>query len=84
MSETAFPPYCYRNGSGAVPRLPSAVVDALIEHAGVLRVALGLGHTLFDQSARVERLVHEACEELLARLPPERGAIPLTPPLEPA
>lgn len=62
----------YENGPGNVPRLPERVVDCLIDSAGVSRCAPGrMPITVSDQSAAVERLVHDACEELLARLPAE-------------
>jgi hypothetical protein len=60
----------YNNGPGNVPRLPDRVVDTLIDSAGVSRCAPGAtAITVRDQSAEVERLVHDVCEELLARLP---------------
>jgi hypothetical protein len=65
---TTTPP-TYNNGPGNVPRLPDRVVDTLIDSAGVSRCAPGRGLSVIDQSANVERLVHDACEELLARLP---------------
>ena len=60
----------YKNGLGNVPRLPDRVVDCLIDTAGVSRCAPGrTAITVRDQTANVERLVHDTCEELLARLP---------------
>jgi hypothetical protein len=60
----------YENGPGNVPRLPDRVVDTLIDSAGVSRCAPGrTGITVRDQTANVEQLVHDTCEELLARLP---------------
>jgi hypothetical protein len=60
----------YENGPGNVPRLPDRVVDTLIDSAGVSRCAPGLtDSTVRDQTANVEQLVHDSCEELLARLP---------------
>ena len=59
----------YKNGTGNVPRLPERVVDTLIDSAGVSRCAPGRGNTVIDQTAAVEQLVHDAAEELLARLP---------------
>lgn len=66
----------YNNGTGHVPRLPDRVVDTLIDSAGVSRLAPHIGSSVRDQTAQVERLVHETCEELLARLPasPVQGA----------
>lgn len=55
----------YSNGPGNVPRLPNRVVDTLIDAAGVSRLA----YDDKDQTAQVDRLVHDVCEELLARLP---------------
>lgn len=55
----------YENSDGNVPRLPARVVDTLIDSAGVSRLA----YDNKDQSKQVERLVHDTCEELLARLP---------------
>ncbi|MGJ9420437.1 hypothetical protein ACHAC9_22175 [Massilia sp. CMS3.1] len=55
----------YNNGPGTVPCLPEFVVDQLVNDAGVSRLA----HDDKDQSAQVNRLVHDTCEELLARLP---------------
>lgn len=60
----------YKNGPGNVSRLPDRVVDCLIDTAGVSRCAPGRSPiTVRDQTAEVERLVHDTCEELLARLP---------------
>lgn len=55
----------YENGPGNVPRLPDRVVDTLIDSAGVSRLA----YDDKDQTTAVEQLVHDTCEELLARLP---------------
>lgn len=55
-----------------MPRLPDRVVDCLIDSAGVSRLV----YDDKDQTAAVERLVHDACEELLARLPDARRAQP--------
>lgn len=65
-------PPSYSNGSGNVPRLPDRVVDTLIDSAGVSRLA----YDDKDQTVAVERLVHDTCEELLARLPDARRAQP--------
>ena len=62
----------YSNGPGNVPRLPDRVVDCLIDSAGVSRLA----YDDKDQAAAVERLVHDTCEELLARLPDDRRVQP--------
>lgn len=60
----------YKNGPGNVPRLPEGVVDTLINSAGVSRCApSGRSNMVIDQTENVENLVHDACEELLARLP---------------
>jgi hypothetical protein len=62
----------YKNGPGNVPRLPDRVVDTLIDAAGVPRQIFSVnGHRSdkLDKTANVERLVHDTCEELLARLP---------------
>lgn len=59
----------YENGPGNIPRLPDRVVDTLIDSAGVSRCAPGEGIFVKDQTSQVERLVHDSCEELLARLP---------------
>jgi hypothetical protein len=64
----------YKNGPGNVPRLPERVVDTLIDSAGVSCCAPGpTAATVRDQTAQVEQLVHDACEELLARLPAGSG-----------
>lgn len=63
----------YHNGLGNVPRLPERVVDTLIDSAGVSRMTPGRGDTVRDQTAQVEQLVHDVCEELLARLPSTNG-----------
>lgn len=72
----AIPTMTYSNGSGNVQRLPDRVVDTLIDSAGVSRCALGRGIGVRDQSAEVERLVHDVCEELLARLPAAPPPVP--------
>lgn len=70
-------PSHYSNGPGNVPRLPDRVVDTLIDSAGVSRCAPGRTDiTVRDQTAEVEQLVHDVCEELLARLPDTRRAQP--------
>mgnify|MGYP000574647376 CR=1 FL=1 len=61
----------YKNGPGNVPRLPRAVVDTLINSAGVSRLA----YDDKDQNAQVHNLVHDTCEELLARLPTSQPAV---------
>jgi hypothetical protein len=63
----------YECGTGDVQRLPDRVVDALIDGAGVSRCAPGQGIYVIDQTAAVEKLVHDTCEELLARLPSPRA-----------
>jgi len=63
----------YHNGAGNIKRIPDAVVDVLIRDAGVSRLA----YDDKDQSAQVERLVHDTCEELLARLPVTQPAEPV-------
>lgn len=71
------PPSHYSNGPGNVPRLPDRVVDTLIDSAGVSRCAPGRTDiTVRDQTAEVEQLVHDVCEELLARLPDNSRAKP--------
>jgi len=69
----------YQNGPGNIPRLPDRVVDTLIDSAGVSRCAPGRGIGVRDQSAEVERVVHDACEELLARLPSQAAPLPAAP-----
>lgn len=70
----------YNNGPGNIPRLPARVVDTLIDSAGVSRSAPGrTATTVRDQTAEVERLVHDACEELLARLPSVAATLPAAP-----
>lgn len=59
----------YKNGTGNVPRLPDRVVDTLVDTAGVSRCAPGEHDLVIDQTGNVHRLVHDTCEELLARLP---------------
>jgi hypothetical protein len=56
----------YNNGPGNVPRLPDAVVDTLIRTAHRNNV---------DPTAAAVALVHDACEELLARLPDDAARI---------
>jgi hypothetical protein len=65
----------YENGPGNIQRLPERVVDSLIDAAGVSRCAPGrTAITVRDQTANVEQLVHDTCEELLARLPSAQKA----------
>ena len=65
----------YSNGPGNIPRLPENVIHHLIAMADVShnarrRFAPGpTGFTEYAQTAQLEQLVHDACEELLARLP---------------
>lgn len=52
----------YKNGQGNVPKMPDAVVDCIIRTTG-LHAATNEAHE------KLRRLVHEAAEELLSRLP---------------
>lgn len=72
----------YNNGPGNIPKLPDRVVDTLINSAGVSRCTPGPSASgVIDQTACVERLVHDTCEELLARLPaaPAAPAVTVSP-----